>query len=250
MTTKENSFSSSESKRRQISETHFLHITGEIVLKKKIGVLLSGCGVMDGSEIHEATLTLFFLDKQGAEIVCMAPNKDQADVMNHAAGAPAQEKRNALVEAARIARGKILDVKTVKAADLDGIIIPGGSGAAKNLCTFAKDGSNCRVDENVAQLLWDLHRSRKPIGALCIAPALIARVFGADISPELTIGTDDGTAAALEKMGARHKKALADEIVVDGKNKIVTTPCYMLAQSIKEVGAGVEKLVAQIMEMI
>jgi enhancing lycopene biosynthesis protein 2 len=218
--------------------------------KKRIGVLLSGCGVMDGSEIHEATLTLFFLDKQGAEIVCMAPNKEQFDVMNHAAGSPAQEKRNVLVEAARIARGKILDIKTVKADDLDAIIIPGGMGAAKNLCTFANEGSNCRVDEDVARLLWDFYRAKKPIGALCIAPALIGRLFGAEISPELTIGTDAGTASALEKMGARHKKALVNEIVVDSKNRIVTTPCYMLAQSIKEVGAGVEKLVAQIMEMI
>jgi enhancing lycopene biosynthesis protein 2 len=218
--------------------------------KKKIGVLLSGCGVMDGSEIHEATLTLYFLDKQGAEIVCMAPNKEQFDVMNHVAGSPAQEKRNVLVEAARIARGKILDIKTVKADDLDAIIIPGGFGAAKNLCTFASEGPNCQVDEDVARLLWDFYRAKKPIGALCIAPALIARLFGAEISPELTIGTDAGTASALEKMGARHKKALVDEIVVDTKNKIVTTPCYMLAQSIKEVGVGVEKLVAQIMGMI
>jgi enhancing lycopene biosynthesis protein 2 len=222
---------------------------GGIMQKKKIGVLLSGCGVMDGSEIHEATLTLFFLDKQGAEIVCMAPNKDQADVMNHVAGAPAQEKRNVLVEAARIARGKILDIKTVKAEELDAIIIPGGFGAAKNLCTFAKDGPNCRADEDVSKLLWDLYRAKKPIGALCIAPALIAKVFGAEISPELTIGTDAGTASALEKMGAKHKKAMVNEIVVDSKNKIVTTPCYMLAQSIQEVGAGIEKLVAQIMGM-
>jgi enhancing lycopene biosynthesis protein 2 len=218
--------------------------------KKKIGVLLSGCGVMDGSEIHEATLTLFFLDKQGAEIVCMAPNKDQLDVMNHVTGAPAQEKRNVMVEAARIARGKILDVKTVKAEDLDAIIIPGGLGAAKNLCTFAKDGPACTVDEDVARLLRDLNRAKKPIGALCIAPALIARLFGADLSPELTIGTDAGTASALQKMGAKHKNAKVDEIAADSKNRIVTTPCYMLAQSIKEVGAGVEKLVAQIVEMI
>jgi enhancing lycopene biosynthesis protein 2 len=218
--------------------------------KKKIGVLLSGCGVMDGSEIHEATLTLFFLDKQGAEIVCMAPNKHQFDVMNHFAGAPAQEKRNVLVEAARIARGKILDVRNVKAEDLDAIVIPGGIGAAKNLCTFAKDGPDCQVDEDVAKLLWDLYHAKKPIGALCIAPALIARLFGAEIAPELTIGTDAGTASALEKMGAKHKKTAVDEIAIDSKNRIVTTPCYMLAQSIKEVGAGVEKLVAQIMDMI
>jgi len=205
---------------------------------------------MDGSEIHEATLTLYFLDRQNADIVCMAPNKDQFDVMNHVAGAPASEKRNVMTEAARIARGHIRDVKAVKAEDLDAVILPGGFGAAKNLCTFARDGADCTVDEDVAQLLREMHRAKKPIGALCIAPAVIAGLFGRTLSPEITIGTDPGTASALEKMGARHTPAKVDEIVVDSKNKIVTTPCYMLAQSIKEVGAGVEKLVAKILEMV
>ncbi len=217
--------------------------------KKKIGVLLAGCGVKDGSEIHEATLTLYFLDKHGAESVCMAPNKDLFDVVDHITEKPMAENRNALVEAARIARGNIRDVKAVKADDLDSIIIPGGFGSAKNLCTFAKDGPDCMVDKDVARLLRELHAQKKPIGALCIAPALIARLFGKEFSVELTIGTDPGTAAAMEEMGARHKSAKVDEIVVDDKNRIVTTPCYMLAQSIKEVGEGVEKLVAKILEM-
>jgi enhancing lycopene biosynthesis protein 2 len=220
-----------------------------IVKRKKIGVLLSGCGVMDGSEIHEATLTLYFLDKQGAEVVCIAPNKDQAEVMNHVAGAPVQEKRNMMIEAARIARGKIQDVTTVNAGELDAVILPGGLGAAKNLCTFAKDGAACGIDEGVAALLTEFHRAHKPIGAICIAPAVIARLFGREFSPELTIGKDPGTAAALETMGARHTQAKVDEIVVDAKNKIVSTPAYMLAQSIKEVGAGIEKLVAKIIEL-
>jgi enhancing lycopene biosynthesis protein 2 len=218
--------------------------------KKKVGVLLAGCGVKDGSEIHEATLTLYFLDKQGAEAVCMAPDKNQLDVINHLAGTPSVETRNVLVEAARIARGNIVDVKTVKAADLDAVVIPGGFGSAKNLCTFAIDGPNCRVDEDVAKLLREMHRLKKPIGALCIAPAVVARLFGDDIAPEITIGTDPGTASAMEKMGAKHKNAQVNEIVVDSKNKIVTTPCYMLAQSIKDVGEGAEKLVAKIMEMV
>jgi enhancing lycopene biosynthesis protein 2 len=217
--------------------------------KKKIGVLLSGCGVNDGSEIHEATLTLYFLDKQGAEIVYMAPDKDQLDVINHVTESPMAEKRNVLLESARIARGNIVDVKTVKSDAIDGIILPGGFGAAKNLCTFATDGPDCRVDENVARLLRELQGKKKPIGALCIAPALIARLFGPELAPELTIGNDPATAAALQKMGAKHKNAKVDEIVVDEKNRIVTTPCYMLGPGIKEVGAGVEKLVAKIMDM-
>ena len=217
--------------------------------KKRIGVLLSGCGVMDGSEIHEATLTLYFLDREGAEIICMAPDKDQRDVMNHVSGSPAAEKRNVMTEAARIARGKIRDVRAVKAEDLDALVIPGGFGAAKNLCSFAVDGAACTVDENVAALLRELHKSGKPIGALCIAPTVIAGVFGKTCAPEVTIGDDASTAAAIEAMGARHKTAAVDEIVVDSKNRIVTTPCYMLAQGIKEVGAGIEKLAAKIMEM-
>jgi enhancing lycopene biosynthesis protein 2 len=217
--------------------------------KKRIGVLLAGCGVMDGSEIHEATLTLYFLDRHGAEAICMAPNKDQLDVVNHISGSPLQEKRNVLLESARIARGKVQNVRTVKADDIDAIIIPGGYGAAKNLCTFAKDGPNCRADEDVARLLKELHTQKKPIGALCIAPALIAKLFG-EHSVELTIGNDGGTASALEKMGAKHKNAAVDEIVVDSRNRIVTTPCYMIAQSIKEVGEGAAKLVAKILEML
>jgi enhancing lycopene biosynthesis protein 2 len=217
--------------------------------RKKVGVVLSGCGVMDGSEIHEATLTLYFLDKQGAEVVCMAPNKEQADVVDHVAGKASGETRNVLIEAARIARGNIVDVKFVAAEDLDAIILPGGFGAAKNLCTFAVDGVQCQADNDVARLLQEMNKKKKPIGALCIAPVLIARLFGSELSPELTIGTDTGTAAALEKMGARHVNANTDEIVVDVRNRIVTTPCYMTAQSIKDIGAGAEKLVAKILEL-
>jgi enhancing lycopene biosynthesis protein 2 len=218
--------------------------------KKKIGVLLSGCGVMDGSEIHEATLTLYFLDRHGAESVCMAPNKDQFDVIDHVTSTSVREKRNVLLESARIARGNIRDVSAVKADEIDAIIIPGGYGAAKNLCTFANDGFHCQVDKDVDGLLSELYRQKKPIGALCIAPALLAQLFGTKHQIEVTIGTDPGTALALEKMGAKHKNAKVDEIVVDGKNRIVTTPCYMLAQSIKEVGDGVERLVREILAMV
>jgi enhancing lycopene biosynthesis protein 2 len=217
--------------------------------RKKIGVLLAGCGVKDGSEIHEATLSLYFLSKHGADYICMAADKAQADVVNHASGKVTGESRNVLVEAARIARGDIREVGTVSADEIDGILIPGGFGAAKNLCNFATAGADCVADEKVAKLLRSLHAAGKPIGALCIAPALVAKVFGKSDSVELTIGSDPGTAAALEKMGATHKEARVDEIVVDARNRIVTTPCYMLAQSIREVGDGVEKLVIEILKM-
>jgi len=217
--------------------------------RKKIGVLLAGCGVKDGSEIHEATLTLYFLSKYGAEYICMAPNKTQADVVDHSKEEVTGETRNVLVEAARIARGDIRDVSTVQVDEIDGIIIPGGFGAAKNLSTFAFEGADCKADEDASRLLLDLHAARKPIGALCIAPTLLARLFGPSRTVTLTIGSDPETASALEKMGARHAQSTVDGIVKDEENRIVTTPCYMLAQNIKEVGDGVEKLVAEILKM-
>lgn len=217
-------------------------------MAKKIGVILSGCGVMDGAEIHEAVCTMLAIDRANAEIVCLAPDKPQMDVVNHATNTPQGEKRNVLVEAARIARGKIRDVATAKASELDAAILPGGFGAAKNLCTFAVDGAAARVDPGVQKLLRELHAAKKPIGALCIAPAVLAAVFK-DVKPELTIGTDEGTGQALEKMGARHVKTPVTDIVVDRKNKLVTTACYMLATRISEVAAAAEKVVKAVLEM-
>ena len=216
----------------------------------KVGVILSGCGVQDGSEIHEAVLTLLALDKAGAEAVIMAPDKPQADVMDHVAGKPTGDKRNVLAESARIARGQIRDVKKVKASDVDAVILPGGFGAAKNLSTFAKDGTKCRVDEDVARLLRDVHAAGKPIGALCIAPAILACIFGKDLSPELTIGNDPGTAKALETMGAKHFEAGSTDVVIDERNRLVTTPCYMLPTRIRDVATGAEKAVQAVMALI
>lgn len=217
--------------------------------RKKIGVLLAGCGVKDGSEIHEATLTLYFLSKHGADYVCMAPDKAQADVVDHCKEEATGETRNVLMESARIARGDIRDVRDVKAGEIDGIIIPGGFGAAKNLSSFAFDGPDCKADADASRLIRELHSAGKPIGALCIAPTLLARVFGQDRHVTLTIGSDPATSAALEKMGARHEVARVDGIVTDAPNKIVSTPCYMLAQNIAEVGEGVEKLVVEVLSM-
>lgn len=215
---------------------------------KKVGVLLSGCGYLDGAEIHEATLTLYFLDRAGVEIVAMAPNRPQMHVVDHNAGQPVDgETRNVMTEAGRIARGDISDVAEVDASDLDALVIPGGFGAAKNLCTFAVDGPNCTVDPGVEKLIRGIHEQRKPLGALCIAPALVARLLGADHNVELTIGNDAGTAQALEAMGAKHTDRAVEEIVVDEANRVVSTPCYMLGPGPAQVGEGIEKLVGQIM---
>jgi enhancing lycopene biosynthesis protein 2 len=214
----------------------------------RIGVILSGCGVFDGAEIHEATLTLFFLDRAGAEIVCMAPNVEQFDVVNHLGGDGYSEKRNVLVEASRIARGDIKDLKDVDAAMLDGLIFPGGFGAAKNLCNFAVKGTDCTVHPELEGLIKAVHKAKKPIGFMCIAPVIAAKVLGS-FNPQITIGNDQDTAAAIEKMGAKHVVSVVEDAVVDQNNLIVTTPAYMLGPSIAKVGLGIEKLVNEVLKL-
>jgi enhancing lycopene biosynthesis protein 2 len=215
----------------------------------KIGVLLSGCGVFDGSEIHEAVITLLALDRAGAEIICMAPNVDQYHVINHLTQEVVEEKRNVLVESARIARGDIKDLKNVSAADLDALIIPGGFGAAKNLSNFAIEGPNATVQPDVKSLLDEMVAAGKPVGALCIAPATLTKALS-DKNPEVTIGNDQDTASAIEAMGGRHKICAVDMIHTDEKNRITTTPAYMLGPGIKDVASGIEKLVAKVMEQV
>lgn len=215
----------------------------------KIGVVLSGCGVMDGSEIHESVLTLLALSRGGAEAVCMAPNMDQLQVINHLTGEETQEKRNVLAESARIARGKIRDIKDVKEKEIDALIFPGGYGAAKNLCTFAVDGTNCKVHPEVSRLVKEVHAAGKPIGAICIAPALTAKIFeGAGVG--LTIGNDRGTAQALEALGQTHHNCGVSEIWVDSRHRMVTTPAYMLARNVNEAWGGIEKLVQEVLQFI
>lgn len=212
---------------------------------KKVGVVLAGSGVMDGSEIHEATLTLYFLDRAGAEIVCMAPDVEQRDVVNHLKGEPSNETRNVLVEAARIARGNIKDIKEIKASDLDALIFPGGYGAAKNLCDFAIKGADCTVNPEVERLIKEMHEAGKPMGFICIAPVIAAKVLGA----EVTIGNDKDTAAAIEKMGGKHVVKNVDDIALDEKNNVVSTPAYMLGPTISKVALGIEKLVNKVLEL-
>jgi len=216
---------------------------------KKIGVVLSGCGVRDGSEIHEAVFALLAIDQAECEAICMAPNADFA-VTDHLTMQETGEKRNILVESARIARGKIRDIKDVKAADLDAVVFPGGFGAAKNLCDFAVKGATASVHPEVARLLKEMVAAKKPIGAICIAPALIAAALGRDIAPALTIGNDAGTAAEINKTGAIHQECPVTGFVIDTKNKIFSTPAYMLATRITEVQQGIEKCVKEVIKLI
>ncbi|MBN2559890.1 MAG: isoprenoid biosynthesis glyoxalase ElbB [Phycisphaerae bacterium] len=217
---------------------------------KKIAVCLSGCGFLDGAEIHEAVSTLLALDQARAKAVCCAPDIPQAGVVNHLEHGPASETRNVLVESARIARCEIQNVKDVKAADIDALIFPGGFGAAKNLSTFADEGPNCSVNPDVERLAGDMLAARKPIGAICIAPAMLARIVGKkDIHPKMTIGNDANVAGAVNAMGAKHRDCPATEIVTDEAHKIVTTPAYMLASGPAEVYEGIRKLVNEILRL-
>jgi len=212
---------------------------------KKIGVVLSGSGVYDGSEIHEAVITLLAIAREGAEAVCFAPDKRQTDVINHLTGEPMSESRNVLIEAARIARGAILPIAQASINDLDALIVPGGFGAAKNLSSFASLGSECVVDPDLKRLVLEMHQAGKPLGFICIAPAMLPKIF--DFPLRLTIGTDIDTAEVLEDMGAEHVPCPVDDIVVDEDNKVVTTPAYMLAQNIAEAATGIEKLVSRVL---
>lgn len=214
---------------------------------KKIGIVLSGCGVYDGSEIHEAVITLLAIARAGAQAVCFAPDKPQLEVINHLRNEKVVDERNVLIEAARIARGAIIPLGQANADELDALIVPGGFGAAKNLSNFAVSGTECLVDSDLRRLTRALHDQGKPLGFMCIAPAMLPKIL--DMPVRLTIGTDIDLAEMLEDMGAEHVPCPVDDIVVDEEHKVVTTPAYMLATRIDEAAAGIEKLVARVLDL-
>lgn len=223
-------------------------------MKKKVAVLLSGCGVYDGAEIHESVLTLLRLDERGAEYRCIAPDILQQHVVDHATGEEVEESRdggeaarNILQEAARIARGDILELSQASPEDYDAVILPGGFGVAKNFSTFASEGSNCEVRNDVRQFVQAFHLAGKPIGLMCIAPAITAKLVAPGIL--CTIGQDANVAGALTSMGGLHKTCAVDEIVVDQVHKLVSTPAYMLASRITEARDGIFKLVDKVLEL-
>jgi enhancing lycopene biosynthesis protein 2 len=214
---------------------------------KKVAVILSGCGVYDGAEIHESVITLLRLDQRGAQVQCFAPNIAQLHVVDHLSGDVTSETRNVLVESARIARGEVKDVRQLHAADFDALIVPGGFGAAKNLSDFAINGAASSVQHDVLQAAKEFAEAGKPVGLMCIAPSLAPQIFGAGVI--CTIGTDEQTAAALNQMGAEHQNCEVGEIVEDEQRKLVSTPAYMLAQSISEAAGGIYKLVDRVLEL-
>ncbi|MBS0011296.1 MAG: isoprenoid biosynthesis glyoxalase ElbB [Bacteroidales bacterium] len=212
----------------------------------KFAIILSGCGVFDGAEIHEATMTMLAIARNGGTYSIFAPDVKQHHVINHLSGEEMDEERNVLAESARIARGDIQALSDYDAENFDALIMPGGFGVAKNLCTYAFDGADYKVEQSVEKALKSTHEAGKPIGALCISPVLLAGIFdGIDV----TIGKDKNTASDIEKLGALHIETGPGEIVVDKANRIVTTPAYMLDSGIADIYDGAENLVKAIMEI-
>ena len=219
----------------------------EPVTNKNVAVILSGCGVYDGSEIYESVLTLLRLDQNGVHYQCFAPDDEQHHVVNHVSGEDMPGSRNMLVEAARLARGEIKNLNDLKSDDFDALIIPGGFGAAKNLCDFAFKGKDVEVREDVRVAVQSFKQNAKPVGLMCIAPVMSAKIFGEGV--QCTIGSDAETAAAVEGTGARHANCSVHDVVVDSNHKLVTTPAYMLAGSISEAASGIFRLVDTVLEL-
>jgi enhancing lycopene biosynthesis protein 2 len=213
----------------------------------KFAVILAGSGVFDGSEIHESVMTMYSIMKNGGTYEIFAPDVAQYHVVNHVTGEEMNDKRNVFIESARIARGSIRKLNEFKADDFDAIIIPGGFGAAKNLSTFAFDGANCNVNKDVEKAIRSMANANKPIGALCISPVIIAKVIE---NAKITIGQDQTTADAVQQMGATHETTDHGEVVVDTKNKIATTPCYMLDATIMNIADGANNVVKAIIELM
>ncbi|MFY0672896.1 MAG: isoprenoid biosynthesis glyoxalase ElbB [Bacteroidia bacterium] len=227
--------------------------------KLKIGVILSGCGVYDGSEIHESVLTLLAIDKHGAQAVCFAPNIDQHHVINHIDGSEMKEKRNVLIEAARIARGAIEPLDNFDANEIDALVIPGGFGAAKNLSKWAFEGPNGEINEETKQAINSVYEAKKPIGAMCMGPTVVAKALAhRQLGQKLTVGTTsspspydiEAISNGMNATGAKAQMAEVFDVVVDKENRIVTSPCYMMEASIAMINEGIEKCIAEMIELV
>lgn len=212
---------------------------------KKFAVVLCGCGCYDGSEIHESVMTLLAIDRNECQYSIFAPDADQYHVINHYTKQATNEKRNMLAEAARIARGDIQPLTALKAGDFDAVVFPGGFGAAKNLFTYALEGTNAVVIPEVERVVREFYAARKPIGALCIAPVMIAKILG---NVTITVGVDQKTIADVESFGAKHVNTQQTEVIADKENKVFTTPCYMLPATIADIADCADNLIKAILE--
>lgn len=212
---------------------------------KKFAIIISGCGNLDGAEIHETLMTMLAIDKKGFQYEMFAPDIEMYHVINHLTKKEMPEKRNVLVEAARIARGNIKDTTAFSIKNFDAVLFPGGYGVAKNLFTYAFDGINAKVYPDIERIIKETHAAGKPIGALCISPVLIAKVLG-DVT--VTIGQDKSTADDIVEMGASHINATQTDVVSDRKNKIFTVPCYMLEATVADIAVGADNLIETMLQ--
>ena len=216
-------------------------------MSKKVAVVLSGCGVFDGAEIYEATLVQLRLDEAGIEFQCMAPNVEQMHVLNHITGEEMPEKRNVLVESARLCRGNIIDLAKANPDDYAAVIFPGGFGVAKNLCNFAVKGADMTINPDVVSFVQAMHAKKKPVGLICIAPAMAPKLFGKGVT--CTLGNDaDPAADAVRAMGGNHQGCPVDRFTIDEANNLITTPAYMLAGRISEASKGITALVQAVIQ--
>ncbi|XP_048746542.2 glutamine amidotransferase-like class 1 domain-containing protein 3, mitochondrial [Ostrea edulis] len=234
----------------------FLHTTSILGAKNpKVALIFSGCGVYDGTEIHEASSAMVHLSRHEAEVGIFAPNMEQMHAIDHTKGEPMSVNRNVLVESARIARGKIEDLKDLNVKDYDAVIFPGGFGAAKNLSNFAVEGDKMAVQPAVDKVIKDFHSAKKPIGLCCISPVLAAKTIpGCTVTVGQDTDTDGkwpyaGTAGACQSMGAKHVNRDVGEINVDSDNKIVTTPAFMCETAVHKVFDGVGKMVEAVLKL-
>ena len=212
---------------------------------KKVAVILSGCGVYDGSEVHEVVLTLLALEQNSATYRCFAPNIEQHHVINHLSGEVTEETRHVLIESARLCRGDVEDISELNAKDFDALIVPGGFGVAKNLCTFALNATDYTINAQILRATRAFAHAAKPAGYMCIAPTLLPFVYGPGVQG--TIGSDNDTAKLIVAKGLVHTDCSVDDIYIDQVNKVVTTPAYMLATSLNEVSIGITKLVRNVL---
>ncbi|HEY3296040.1 MAG TPA: isoprenoid biosynthesis glyoxalase ElbB [bacterium] len=218
---------------------------------KTVGVVLAGCGFLDGAEVHESVLTLLALDRAGISYQCLAPDIPQYHVVNHVTDGAMNETRNVLVESARIARGNIKPLDGSWVEKLDAVIFPGGFGAAKNYCDWAVKGDECTIDPAIESFLWKVIAAKKPVGLLCISPLVFARAFkGKELSVKLTVGAPSPASASVEKFGAKHVMCPVTEVVVDRENRIVSTPAYMYDARIADVAQGIDKLVSEVISLM
>ncbi|XP_066496193.1 putative glutamine amidotransferase-like class 1 domain-containing protein 3B, mitochondrial [Tiliqua scincoides] len=221
---------------------------------KRVAVLLAGCGALDGSEVHEASAVAVHLSRAGAQVEFYAPDTDQVHVVDHVRGQLSKERRNVLVESARIARGSVRDLSSLRVAELDALIIPGGFGVAKNLCTWALEGKDCTISRPVEDAIRAFHSARKPLGLCCISPVLAAKILP---GCELTVGHDQEseiwphakTVAALQELGCKHVSTNIDEVHVDAENKLVTTSAFMCQAPVHQVHDGIGKMVREVLKL-